>query len=166
MAIFRRERVNVNTTNPDMNLGKPIGILVPFNAETGIFKQSYTNNQQVLSNLKNLLLTAKGERYLLPTFGTDIRTILFENIVSEDDFTNRINSEIEGAIAEWMPYLVIIELQTIIPSESQDPRLDDPGHVVTVKLVVKIGGTNIYVPVQILISETGNLIIKEAVYNG
>ena len=164
MAMFRRERVTINTTNPAINFGRPIGILVPFNAETGIFKQSYTNNQQVLSNLKNLLLTAKGERYLLPTFGTDIRMILFENIVSEDDFTNRINSEIEGAISEWMPYLVIVELQTIIPE--QDPRLDDPGHAVQVKLVVKIGGTNIYLPIQILISETGNLQIKEAVYNG
>jgi phage baseplate assembly protein W len=164
VSIFRRKREVVNPNNPDINLGKPIGVLVPFNADVGIFKQSFTNTQQVLSNLKNLLLTSKGERYMLPTFGTDIRTILFDNISSEDDFTSRLNSEIETAISEWMPFLTIVQLETIIPAV--DPRLDDPGHAVSIKLVVKISGTNIYLPIQIFISDTGNLLIQEAIYNG
>jgi len=164
VSIFRRKREFVNPNNPNINLGKPIGVLIPFNAESGIFRQSFTNTQQVLSNLKNLLLTSKGERYMLPTFGTDIRTILFDNISSEDEFTGRLNSEIESAIAEWMPFLTIVQLETIIPTV--DPRLDDPGHAVSIKLVVKISGTNIYLPIQIFISDTGNLQIKEAIYNG
>jgi hypothetical protein len=101
---------------------------------------------------------------MLPTFGTDIRTILFDNISSEDDFTSRLNSEIETAISEWMPFLTIVQLETIIPAV--DPRLDDPGHAVSIKLVVKISGTNIYLPIQIFISDTGNLLIQEAIYNG
>lgn len=164
MSIYRRKRVVVNTPNVDIQLTKPIGVTLPFNNPSGIFNQSFTNHQQVLSNLTNLLLTNKGERYMLPEFGTDIRTILFENITSEDAFTNAINGEIESAITEWMPYLVITELETIIPFNEN--RIDEQEHSIKIRLVVQIGSTNIYLPIQILISDTGALEIREAVYNG
>jgi phage baseplate assembly protein W len=164
LALYRRKRVVVNTPNVDIQLTKPIGITIPFNKPSGIFNQSFTNHEQVFSNLKNLLLTNKGERYMLPEFGTDIRAVLFENITSEDAFTNSINGEIESAISEWMPYLVITELETTIPS--YDQRIDEQEHSVRIKLVVQIGSTNIYLPIQILISDTGELEIREAVYNG
>jgi phage baseplate assembly protein W len=164
LSLYRRKRVVVNTPNVDIGLTKPIGITLPFNKPNGIFNQSFTNHEQVFSNLKNLLLTNKGERYMLPEFGTDIRGVLFENITSEDAFTNSINGEIESAISEWMPYLVITELETTIPS--YDQRIDEQEHSVRIKLVVQIGSTNIYLPIQILISDTGTLEIREAVYNG
>ena len=100
---------------------------------------------------------------MLSEFGTDIRTILFENITSEDAFTNAINGEIESAISEWMPYLVITELETTIPS--YENKIDEQEHSVKIRLVVQIGSTNIYLPIQILISDTGQLEIREAVYN-
>lgn len=164
MSIYRRKRVVVNTPNVDIKLSKPIGITIPFNKPDGIFHQSFTNHQQVFSNLKNLLLTHKGERYMLPEFGTSIRTILFDNITSEDAFTNAINGEIESAISEWMPYLAITELETTIPT--YENSIDEQGHTVKIRLVVQIGSTNIYLPIQILISDTGELEIREAVYNG
>ena len=80
MSFYRRKREVVNSVVPSLRFAKPIGITIPFNKPNGIFHQSFTNVKQVLSNLKNLLLTARGERYMLPTFGTDIKTILFENI--------------------------------------------------------------------------------------
>lgn len=161
MSFYRRKREVVNTVVPTLKYAKPIGITIPFNNPNGIFNQSFTNVRQVLSNLKNLLLTARGERYMLPTFGTDIRTILFENITSEEDFTTRINGEIEAAIQEWMPYLIIQELETIIPSEIE--QVVEKQHAVEVKLSVKISGTNIYLPIQIFIDDTGNLEIKESI---
>lgn len=161
MSFYRRKREVVNTVVPNLKYSKPIGITIPFNNPNGIFNQSFTNVRQVLSNLKNLLLTARGERYMVPTFGTDIRTILFENITSEEDFTTRINGEIESAIQEWMPYLIIQELETIIPSELE--QVVEKKHSVEVKLSVKISGTNIYLPIQIFIDDTGNLEIKESI---
>ena len=56
----------------------PIGIILPFNSEKGIFNQSHTNVQQVMTNLRNLFLTNKGERIMQPEFGTDIQYYLFE----------------------------------------------------------------------------------------
>lgn len=149
----------------DTRFVKPIGVTIPFNNPNGVFFQSYTNKVQVFSNLKNLLLTAKGERYVQTEFGTDIRTILFENINSEEEFETAIKNEITGAISYWMPYLIIRDL-VVQTNMSEDGRVDDPSHAVGITLNVSISGTNIYLPIQIFISDTGNLTIQEAIYNG
>jgi phage baseplate assembly protein W len=143
----------------------PIGVTLPFNNPSGIFNSSYTNRTQVFSNLKNLLLTSKGERYMQPDFGTDLKFILFENINSEDEFIDKIKSEISSAISTWMPYVVIQRVDVNI-NMSEDGRVDDYNHAVSVQLLVSISGTNIYLPIQIFISDTGNLTIEEAIYNG
>ena len=36
------------------------------------------------------LMTAKGERYMEPEFGTDIRLVLFENITTEEEFQEKL----------------------------------------------------------------------------
>jgi phage baseplate assembly protein W len=166
LATYRRKtRIPLSEKFVDTKLSKPIGVTIPFNNPNGIFFQSFTNRTQVYSNLKNLLLTAKGERYMLPEFGTEIRFILFENISSEEEFQERIKGDITEAISTWMPYLIIQDLEVNI-NMSEDGRVDDPTHAVGITLNVRISGTNIYLPIQIFISDTGTLTIQEAIYNG
>jgi len=109
-------------------------------------------------------MTAKGERYMLPEFGTEIRYILFENITDEDKFIEAIKNDIIEAIKMWMPFLSVEELIVNL-NMSDDGRVDDSSHAVGIKLSVKIDKTNIYLPIQIFISVTGRLEI-EAIYNG
>jgi len=163
LSYFRRKKIipNDNLVLNTKNV-KPIGVLIPFNEPNGIFRQSYTNKEQVFSNLKNLLLTAKGERYMLPTFGTNIRTILFENISTEEEFFDLLNDEIRSSITEWMPYIRISRLT----SKLVDETYDQSDHAIEIKLIVAISETNIYLPIQIFIDETGNLAIQEALNNG
>lgn len=166
MRGFRRKRVVVQEDiNANVKEARPIGITIPFNNPSGIFHQSYTNKTQVYSNLRNLLLTAKGERYMLPDFGTDIRFVLFENIVDEESFKQRISGEIEDAITTWMPYISIQEMNIQL-NVQDDGRVNDSSHAVGIKFTVVINGTNIYLPVEIFISDVGNLRIEEAIYNG
>ena len=40
---------------------------------------SYKNEDSVKRSIRNILLTEKGERFFNPTFGSDIRKMLFEN---------------------------------------------------------------------------------------
>ncbi len=167
MRKFRqRQEVFVADTARTANDKKQyIGVTIPFNNPNGIFYQSVTNVKQISSNLRNLLMTAKGERYMLPEFGTEIRYILFENITDEDTFINTIKNDIIAAIRMWMPFLTIEELEVNL-NVSEDGRVAEPDHAVGIRLVVKIQGTTIYLPIQIFISVTGNLRIKEAIYNG
>ena len=50
----------------------------------GIFAVNYTTLTQAKNNLKNLILTRKGERMMQPDFGCDIWKVLFEQIVDGD----------------------------------------------------------------------------------
>lgn len=149
----------------DYKNSKPIGVTIPFNNPSGVFYQSYTNRAQVMSNLKNLLMTAKGERYMQPDFGTDLRATLFENISDEDEFIEKIKDSITNPILQWLQYLSVLSLDVNL-NMSEDGRVDDPTHAISISLQVKVSGTNIYLPVQILISDMGDLTIEEAVYNG
>jgi len=46
------------------------GITLPLGrGETGFFQQAFVSFEQAKSNLKNLLLTKKGERIMQPNFG-------------------------------------------------------------------------------------------------
>ncbi len=162
MARFRRKSIIINEPSSSVNYyTKPIGVTIPFNNPNGIFFQSYTNRQQAFSNVKNLLSTAKGERYMQPDFGSELRFILFENINDEGDLEEKIKGDIISAITTWLPYLNITRLDVNF-NMGDDGRVDDPYHAIGIFLELKITGTNIYLPIQIFISDTGNLRIQEA----
>ena len=72
------QEINTQPTGSQLRDLKPIGISIPFNAEKGVFNQTYTNTSQVIENLRNLLQTHKGERIMQPEFGTDIHYYLFD----------------------------------------------------------------------------------------
>jgi phage baseplate assembly protein W len=162
LARFRRKSIILNEPSSSVNLyTKPIGVTIPFNNPNGIFYQSYTNRVQVFSNVKNLLLTAKGERYELPDFGTELRFILFENITEESELVDKIKGEIIDALTTWIPYVGITQLDVKF-NITDDGRVQEPDHAIGIKLELKIVGTNIYLPIQIFISDAGNLRIQEA----
>lgn len=162
MARYRKKSIVINEPSSSINFyTKPIGVTIPFNNPNGVFFQSFTNRVQVFSNIKNLLLTAKGERYMLPDFGTELRFILFDNITDESQFIDAIRGEIISAINTWIPYVGITRLDVNL-NMSEDGRVDDPTHAVGIFLELKITGTNIYLPIQIFISDTGDLRIQEA----
>ena len=93
-----------------------VGIEFPLDHNlTGFFRQSKTIPQQVKSNIKNLLLTSKGERVFQPDFGCDLRDLLFEQINNET--LDRVDNSIRIALDTWSPYVNINDL-TIVQDES------------------------------------------------
>jgi phage baseplate assembly protein W len=141
---------------------KPIGVTIPFNKKNGIFNQSYTDREQVISNLKNLLLTRKGERIMQPEFGTDLQYYLFEQITDEFEFQEKLIGEIRSSLSFWMPYVSIQDLN-VDTNPVSDSRIVEPNHAVVITLKLYISGVNIYLPVRLLISETGTLSLETEV---
>lgn len=82
-----------------------IGLSLPLQMGTNTFNQTYDNLTQLKSNVKNLLLTNKGERLAQPLFGCDLQKILFEPITGETQ--EKIYNAIESSINFWLPQLVI-----------------------------------------------------------
>ena len=98
-------KVTVIDTEKDV----AVGIKLPLNnASKGLFDLSYSTQEQAVSNLKNLLLTSKGERRYLPTFGTGIMNLLFDPNTTE--VGENLKDEISSAISFWMPYIIINDI--------------------------------------------------------
>ena len=92
--------------NPiDFDKNVAVGVQLPFGKPNGLFSQSYTTEEQAVSNLKNLLLTRKGERPFQPLFGSDVYSQLFENI--DLNLNERISETLSEDIKFWLPYIVI-----------------------------------------------------------
>ena len=97
-----------NDLNPDVR----IGLKLPFNrGRSGLFPQSETTLEQAGSNIKNLLLTAKGERVMQPDFGSRLRDLLFEQYT--EDLEERVREEIQQSMSTWLPYIVISQVDVI-----------------------------------------------------
>jgi phage baseplate assembly protein W len=77
-----------------------------------------TQYNQIRSDLLHLILTRKGSRYYLPTFGTRIYEFIFEPF---DGLTfDAIEADIRDAVSQFMPNLIINNISI----EPADPSVE------------------------------------------
>ena len=103
----------------DLNPDTFIGISLPLEYGTkGFFNQTKTTLQQARHNIRNLLLTIKGERLGNPTFGSDLMRVIFE---PEDEFLeSKIEEAIRSSMDEWLPYINLQEIKvepSLVPNK-------------------------------------------------
>ena len=96
----------------DLNEDVYIGIELPLkhNIEKGFFSRTKTALEQTRSNIKNLLMTRKGERLGNPTFGSDLFAVLFEQ--EGDDIESKVEEAIHSAMSVWLPFVIINNIET------------------------------------------------------
>ena len=100
----------VNVTDLSQNNYKILGLGINRNSDSnGIFAVNYTTLTQAKDNLRNLILTKKGERVQQPEFGCDIWLLVFEQI-DEENLENRIESSILDAVQSWIPNININQI--------------------------------------------------------
>ena len=95
-----------------------IGLSLPLSFDQHTFAQTYKTTDQVRSNIKNLLLTRKGERVLQPEFGCPLTKLVFENIT--DELETKIEDAITDSINMWLPYITIEDIVIDISDEMTD----------------------------------------------
>ena len=78
----------------------------------------------VKQNLKMLLLTAPGERIMLPEFGVGLRNYLFEN--STQATYGRIESKIRTQVKKYMPF---VEVRSVNFAEQQGQNLSSAASI-------------------------------------
>ena len=97
----------VNVADLVENDYKVLGIGINKSSDSnGIFSVNFTTLNQAKDNLKNLILTRKGERLMQPEFGCDIWKVLFEPLDGEA-VERVIENSIVEAVSIWLPYLNI-----------------------------------------------------------
>ena len=96
-----------------------VGITLPIQrGEDGYFRQSFKTFDQVRSNLKNLLLTKRGERMLQPDFGSGLHDLLFNP--ATEKFEEDLETTINDAVAKWLPYIIVEDINIDISKEQTD----------------------------------------------
>tara|TARA_Y100000310_G_C20405647_1_gene679546 strand:- start:218 stop:667 length:450 start_codon:yes stop_codon:yes gene_type:complete len=98
-----------------------IGIDLPFRKSNGVegwFESTTDTISAVKNNIKNLLRTHKGERYLQPNLGLNLREVLFEQMT--DDLRLRIETDIIDTFSFWLPFVQIrnLEIDMVSPEDN------------------------------------------------
>ena len=85
----------------------PLGIKLPYRrGNSGYFLQTYSDMERAKNNLKMLLMTSRGERPLMPTYGSELRELLFEPNV-EDHVDELFEDAVRESATTWMPEITI-----------------------------------------------------------
>lgn len=101
---------NVKVADLSENDYKVLGIGINKSSNSnGVFSTNYTTLTQAKDNLKNLILTKKGERLMNPDFGCDVWLVLFEQMDGATIET-RIETAIVDAVDTWLPYLSLTSI--------------------------------------------------------
>lgn len=112
---------------------KPLGITLPISlGANGYFSNTTDPNEQIRSNMTNLLLTRKGERPFQPDFGCDVYKSVFES--NTDQSLAGAVAEIETSVATWMPFVRIDDVSVVTRSED--------GHEITIQIKYTVLTTN------------------------
>ena len=123
---------NVQKIYPiDLQPRKAVGVSLPFSSKA-VFSSTYTTQDALKSNLINFFLTGRQERFLNPNFGTNLRSLLFNQITP--DTQEEIKVEVRRGISDWFPNVVIEQL---LVEEAPDT------HTVTVYIKYSVDQTNI-----------------------
>ena len=105
--------------DPDVSIG--FGLPMQHDEINGFFPGTSTTLSQTGSNIRNLLLTNRGERVGQPTFGADILLTLFEPM--SDQLINSVEEKVSEAIADWMPHVLVNKL-VVEPDEADVNQLN------------------------------------------
>ena len=104
MALENPRNAAVRTRDRDPDTF--ICVSLPFSlGKNGWFKATKTVSEQTKSNLKNLLLTVKGERVNQPELGCDLFNVLFEPM--DDNLSGKIDTSIREAVSTWLRDVIL-----------------------------------------------------------
>ena len=106
----------------DLNEDTFVGLELPLDvSREGVFKRTKTALEQAKSNIKNLLLTNKGERLGNPTFGTNLLSLAFSQ--ENTDLESRVEEEIRAAMSEFLPFINIVNIETNFSDENMSTAI-------------------------------------------
>ena len=126
---FEAKKINPLDLKPSV----AVGVDLPFSGEA-VFNSTYETKDALKANLINYFLTNKGERYLNPDFGSDIKKLLFDNLTEEkidtlegivardvDTYFPRIRPSVINVLADPDQNLVVLQMKySIVDTGIQD----------------------------------------------
>jgi len=106
----------------DRNEDVFVGVRFPLDhSQEGFFYKTKTILEQAKANMRNLLLTSLGERVMQPEFGSTLMDVIFNQ---GPDVENDIDEAIREAVSNWLPYVIINEINMFQEGNQVDVSID------------------------------------------
>lgn len=115
----------------DLQPRKAIGVNLPFTGKA-VFNSTYESKDALKTNMINYFLTGRGEKYFDPTFGSELRSTIFDNI--NTDTVDRIEATIKEGLYTYFPRVILTDFNI---------SSDVDNNTVTVFLKYAVSETNI-----------------------
>lgn len=107
-------KINPLDTNPDIAIGMKLPVA---STGTSLFSLNYTTIEQANTDIRNLILTNKGERVMLPDYGCNIRKLIFEqNSIVVDQAEELIRS----AVSKWIPFITVYQIDIQVDERNEN----------------------------------------------
>jgi phage baseplate assembly protein W len=91
----------------------PIGIRTPIQlSDSGLFHMHTDLASQISDNLRNLILTNKGERLGFFDFGADLMPLVFD--LSSEQADQQAMANISAAVKKYMPFVSLEGMQVFV----------------------------------------------------
>jgi phage baseplate assembly protein W len=102
-------------------LGIPFGMGYPltFGAKSKTFAQVMEYGVTIKNNIRNLLLTQKGEKDSDQEFGTDLNRLLFQYQIGDPSLDAAVDETIREAIETYLPGVSIASI-VVEPLDTKD----------------------------------------------
>ncbi len=114
-----------------------IGAPYPIVKNSRGFLASQSGLDQIRSDLLCLLLTNPGERVMLPTFGTPLRELAFEQ--NDAVVIEKARELISNSIKTWEPRVTIEQINITNGPDmitlSDDDLMEDTGHILAIQIL-------------------------------
>ena len=104
----------------DLKPSIAIGVDLPFSA-AAVFNSTYETKDAIKANLVNYFLTNKGERFMNPEFGSNVRKLLFDNIDTET--LDKLEGTIATELDQYFPRVVAREIKASSQPDQNSIRL-------------------------------------------
>ena len=99
----------IASKNPiDLQPSRAVGFGFPLDGDA-VFIPTFTTRAQTRANLLNYLLTNRGERVFRPNFGSNLRSLLFENIIDAE--LEDLQSIIQEDIRRFFPNVTVKQIE-------------------------------------------------------
>jgi phage baseplate assembly protein W len=73
-------------------------------------------DEHVRDEIVQLILTASGERFFLPQFGTNVRRLVFDNL--DDAVASLTKVTVANALSQWLGHRVHVDALDVVIAES------------------------------------------------
>ena len=129
---FKNSGKSVSKEIEDINFANTINISnLPFGIKTpvdkgilnkeSLFKMNFNIEDQIEDNLKNLLLTRRGERLCFSDIGTDLKKIY--SLKNKEDIEEIAMKEIQITVNKYMPFINLINFTSVEEKSNSDSEV-------------------------------------------